>query len=533
MKQVLYNFESDQPKLFDETKNDFADLITNKSELNLTKKVNDKVKNVMTELLEIDVVSNDFSPLQQSQEIIEEPQAITAPIEVQDEPAERTQKINEKLPIVKVIGVGGAGNNIVDYISNIENNIAINANVIFYHLNTDAQHLNYLRTKKNKILIESKLTNGCGTGGDPECGRKAAEDFEAEIRHIVSGADICIVIAGMGKGTGTGAAPVVARVAKEQGILTLGFSTMPSHSEEKKAMDKAISGLKNLSEYVDSLTTIDNQKALFANDLDVPQSINDMYAYPNALIGRAIKAITDIIFMPGYLNIDLADLKNFFSRERYIKSFSTISARFRVEDISQVKHIINEQVNACLFDQQLKDAKSAMVIFYVNKNTPKRLINETLVEINNLVSSPDLNTIYGVINNSDDDLVGFDIISLQDSTSTMSMSLKTGNISGYDAPNVKPLTAKLTEIETPLKSVYGKRKEYIQKLNRESDKEFMKKYQVMENEFDDLIHTKKLDTDGMSEFVNDKVKSFYNSKKINKNESVDIEQFDELNLFKS
>lgn len=203
---------------------------------------------------------------------------------------------------IKVIGVGGGGGNAVNRMIK-----AGLSGVDFWLMNTDLQVLQY-STAKNKIQLGSKLTNGLGAGGEPQIGEKAAEEAQQEITEALEGADMVFVTAGMGGGTGTGAAPVVAKIAKELGILTIGVVTKPFSFEGKRRQNQAAQGLEKLREAVDALIVIPNDKLLDVVDRRV--SLQESFIVVDEVLLRGVQGISDIITIPGLINVDFADVKS-------------------------------------------------------------------------------------------------------------------------------------------------------------------------------------------------------------------------------
>ncbi|MDD4353666.1 MAG: cell division protein FtsZ [Candidatus Nanoarchaeia archaeon] len=200
---------------------------------------------------------------------------------------------------IKVIGCGGAGNNTVAWLYNkgIEG-----AETIV--LNTDIQHLN-ISNADQKILVGKELTRGLGAGGHPQIGAQAVEESQHEVKQLLKGTDLLFLCAGMGGGTGTGSAPVVARLAKEMGSIIIGVVTMPFNVERAR-VDKAEYGLQLLREYCDSVIVIDNNRLVqIAGNLPMAQS----FAVANELISTMIKGIVETIALPSLINLDFADVK--------------------------------------------------------------------------------------------------------------------------------------------------------------------------------------------------------------------------------
>ncbi len=203
---------------------------------------------------------------------------------------------------IKVVGVGGGGGNAVNRMIK-----AGLSGVDFWLMNTDLQVLSY-STCKNKIQLGEKLTNGLGAGGEPQIGEKAAEEAQQEITEALEGADMVFVTAGMGGGTGTGAAPIVAKIAKELGILTIGVVTKPFSFEGKRRQNQAQLGLEKLRESVDALIVIPNDKLLDVVDRRV--SLQESFIVVDEVLLRGVQGISDIITIPGLINVDFADVKS-------------------------------------------------------------------------------------------------------------------------------------------------------------------------------------------------------------------------------
>ena len=207
--------------------------------------------------------------------------------------------------VIKVIGVGGGGGNAVHHM--ISNQVD---GVDFICANTDAQALSNLKAK-TILQMGSNITKGLGAGANPEIGRQAALEDRDEIADILSGADMIFITAGMGGGTGTGAAPIVAEVAREMGILTVAVVTRPFPFEGKKRSSIAEQGISELSENVDSLITIPNEKLL--NVLGKEASLLEAFRAANDVLLGAVKGIADLIMHPGMINVDFADVKTVMS----------------------------------------------------------------------------------------------------------------------------------------------------------------------------------------------------------------------------
>ena len=207
--------------------------------------------------------------------------------------------------VIKVFGVGGGGGNAVQHMlsSSIDG-------VEFICANTDAQALEKVGTKLN-LQLGSDVTKGLGAGANPEVGRQAALEDKDRIREIISGADMVFITAGMGGGTGTGGAPVVAEIAREMGILTVAVVTKPFPFEGRKRMAIAEKGIKELEEHVDSLITIPNEKLM--DVLGKGSTLLDAFKSANDVLLGAVKGIADLITRPGMINVDFADVSTVMS----------------------------------------------------------------------------------------------------------------------------------------------------------------------------------------------------------------------------
>ena len=208
---------------------------------------------------------------------------------------------NNGVASIKVIGVGGGGGNAINRM--VDQKLR---GVEFITINTDKQALTLSRAEQ-KIQIGEKLTNGLGAGANPEIGAQAAEESREEIAEMLKGADMVFVTAGMGGGTGTGGAPVIAQIAKEMGILTVGVVTKPFAFEGPQRMRSAERGLENLKQSVDTLVIIPNSKLL--DIVDKNASITQAFSKADDVLRQGVQGISDLIAIPGLINLDFADVK--------------------------------------------------------------------------------------------------------------------------------------------------------------------------------------------------------------------------------
>ena len=207
----------------------------------------------------------------------------------------------EAVARIVVIGVGGSGNNAVNRM--IDENIS---SVEFYVANTDRQALSRSKAP-NRLVLGEEITNGLGSGGEPEVGKAAAEASTEQIRDIVRGANLVFIAAGMGGGTGTGAAPIIAQIAREEGALTVAIVTRPFTFEGKKRIANSVEGLNNLKAAVDAIIIVSNDKLLMVSGT---QPINEAFAESDRVLAQSVKTVTDLILRPAFINLDFADVKN-------------------------------------------------------------------------------------------------------------------------------------------------------------------------------------------------------------------------------
>lgn len=231
---------------------------------------------------------------------------------------------NESGALIKVVGVGGGGGNAVNhmvmsmvkqemggtYLGESSLTSEEHGRIIFYAVNTDAQALRKSQVQQT-VQIGGETTKGLGAGANPNVGRKAAEDDQEEIRKMLEGADMVFIAAGMGGGTGTGAAPVVAKIAKELGILTVAVVTKPFAFEGKKRMQFAELGIKDLAQYVDSMIIIPNQQ--IQKVLSKNAKLIEAFAAANDVLRNSVMGISDMITSPGLINVDFADVRTVMS----------------------------------------------------------------------------------------------------------------------------------------------------------------------------------------------------------------------------
>ncbi len=251
--------------------------------------------------------------------------------------------------VIKVIGVGGGGGNAVKHM--IANNIE---GVDFICANTDAQALSDIRSK-TVLQLGGDITKGLGAGANPQIGRAAAMEDRDRIADALRGADMVFITAGMGGGTGTGGAPVVAEIAREMGILTVAVVTRPFPFEGKKRLQVATEGLAELQQYVDSLITIPNEKLLEV--LGKNTSLLDAFKEANDVLLGAVQGIADLIIRPGMINVDFADVRTVMS-EMGMAMMGTGSARGE----NRAREAAEKAINSPLLDDiNLEGARGILV----------------------------------------------------------------------------------------------------------------------------------------------------------------------------
>ena len=249
---------------------------------------------------------------------------------------------------IKVIGVGGGGGNAVNRM--IQSGLS---GVEFWLMNTDLQVLVNGKTN-NRIQLGSSSTQGLGAGGDPSVGEKAAEEAQQEITKALEGADMVFITAGMGGGTGTGAAPVVAKIAKELGILTIAVVTKPFSWEGKKRQNQANAGLDKLKESVDAVIVVPNDKLLQVVDRQV--SLQESFIIVDEVLLRGVQGISDIITVPCIINVDFADVKTVMQ-----SSGSALMGIGRAQGEGRAVKAAQQAINSQLLESSINGASGVIV----------------------------------------------------------------------------------------------------------------------------------------------------------------------------
>ncbi len=249
--------------------------------------------------------------------------------------------------VIKVMGIGGGGNNALNHIAR-----SGLVGVEFVGANTDMAHLQTSEADV-RIVLGKELTRGLGAGADPEVGMKAAKESREEIRQILEGTDMVFLTAGMGGGTGTGSTPVIAEVAKEMGVLVVAVVTRPFSFEGKKRLLQAKAGIENLKDKVDALIVIPNDKLLEISDCKT--ALCDAFRLADDVLRQAVQGVTDLIFRPGLVNVDFADVRTVMSN-----AGSAIMGIGEAEGEGRAEIAARAAINSPLMETQMAGAKGVL-----------------------------------------------------------------------------------------------------------------------------------------------------------------------------
>ena len=288
-----------------------------------------------------------------------------------------------QLAVIKVVGVGGGGNNAI--------NRMISAGlkgVEFIGVNTDAQALRLCQAEQ-KVQIGAKLTKGLGAGANPEIGRKAAEESREELAQRLQGADMVFVTAGMGGGTGTGAAPIVAQIAKEAGALTVAVVTRPFSFEGRKRAQQAEAGIAELKTKVDTLIVIPNDRLLQVADKQT--SIVEAFRLADDVLRQGVQGISDLIAVPGLINLDFADVKTIMS-----DAGSALMGIGRATGEKRATEAAKMAISSPLLETSIEGAKGILLNITGGPSLGLLEVNEA-AEIIATSADPDANIIFGAV----------------------------------------------------------------------------------------------------------------------------------------
>jgi cell division protein FtsZ len=289
----------------------------------------------------------------------------------------------ENLAQIKVIGVGGGGGNAVNRM--IQEGIQ---GVEFIVVNTDAQAL-MLSEAPIRVRIGDKLTKGLGSGGDPKIGEQAAEESAEELKEVMKGADMIFITAGLGGGTGTGAAPVLARLARETGALTIGVVTKPFSFEGSRRRQLAEEGHEQLKDHVDTLIVIPNDRLL--QIVDKRASVQEAFATADDVLRQGIQGISELITIPGLINLDFADVRTIMS-----EGGAALMAIGTGRGDNRAQQAAEEAIHSQLLDISIDGARG--ILFNVTGSEDMSLfeVNEA-AEIIRRTAHPDANIIFGAV----------------------------------------------------------------------------------------------------------------------------------------
>lgn len=287
---------------------------------------------------------------------------------------------------IVVIGVGGAGSNAVNRM--IEDKIS---NIDFWVCNTDAQALSNSKAE-HKYVLGYDLTKGLGAGGNPSVGESAAEASKEDIKQIVEGANIVFIAAGMGGGTGTGAAPVIGRLAKEAGALTIAVVTRPFAFEGKKRKVNALEGLTKLKESVDAFIIVSNDKVTLVNG---GIAFVDSFKEADKVLSQSVKTITDLITIPGLINLDFNDIKNTLSNKGItLIGFGAGSGKNKAHEAAA------SAICSPLCEAAITGAKSAIINITIGKDITMFDVQDAINYIGDAIGN-DADIIFGVQQNDE------------------------------------------------------------------------------------------------------------------------------------
>lgn len=283
---------------------------------------------------------------------------------------------------IKVLGIGGGGNNAVNRMitENLEG-------VEFVAVNTDKQALKK-SVAANKIAIGEKITNGFGAGANVEIGKRAADEAASDIKRALAGSDLVFITAGMGGGTGTGAAPVVAKLAQEMGILTVGVVTTPFGFEGKLKMERARSGIDELGQYVDSLVVIPNERLKMVSDTRI--TLINAFSQADEILLRGVQSISDLINKAGFINIDFADIRSVLE-----KSGVAYMGVGRATGKDKAQTAATMAISSPLIETSIKGARGVIVSITASVNVGLEDVDLACTMITN-ECNPNASVIWGV-----------------------------------------------------------------------------------------------------------------------------------------
>ena len=356
---------------------------------------------------------------------------------------------------IRVIGVGGGGNNAVNRM--ISSNIR---GVEFITINTDRQALNRSNAP-SQLVIGEKLTGGRGAGAKPEIGKRAAEESLDEIKAMLSDTDMVFVTAGMGGGTGTGAAPVVARVAHEMDILTIGIVTRPFSFEGKVRKENAESGIAELSQYVDSLIVIPNDKLKETSDQRI--TLANAFEVADDVLRRGVQSISELVNVDSFINLDFADVSSIMKNAGYAHmGVGSATGKDKAELAAKMA------ISSPLLESSIKGARGILISIVVSPDVGLEDVDLASTVIAN-EAHPDANIIWGVgfDNDLEDEMkitiiaTGFEKKSDNKFTTTLPMGAPEPSVNTVSANTIRAAAKEEVEEDDPwnrvIKNVSGPR----------------------------------------------------------------------------
>lgn len=291
----------------------------------------------------------------------------------------------DQLARIKVIGVGGGGSNAVNRM--IENGLQ---GVEFIAVNTDAQAL-HLSKAEHKLQLGGKLTRGLGAGANPDVGKKAAEESREQLEGLLAGADMVFITAGMGGGTGTGAAPVIAEIAREIGALTVGVVTRPFTFEGRRRSSQAAGGIASLKEKVDTLIVIPNDRLLEIVDKNTPML--EAFREADNVLRQGVQGISDLIAVPGLINLDFADVKTIMSdKGSALMGIGVATGENRATEAAK------KAISSPLLETSIEGAQGVLMNITGGSNLSLYEVHEA-AEIVSGASDQEVNMIFGSVIN--------------------------------------------------------------------------------------------------------------------------------------
>jgi len=342
----------------------------------------------------------------------------------------------ESFARIRVIGVGGSGNNVVNYM--ISSKVK---GVEFITVNSDAQDLHNSLAKK-KIHVGKNLTRGLGAGGNPDVGRRAAEETREEVANSIKGSDMIFVTCGMGGGTGTGAAPVIGKIARESGALTVGVVTKPFLFEGQERMRLAMQGIEELKKEVDALIIIPNDRLLAIVDRET--TVSNAFEQCDNILKQAVEGISDLITMPGIINVDFADIRSVMENAgSALMGVGVASGEKRAEEAAR------SAINSPLLEVSINGAKGVLFAIAGGDDLAMLEIQDAARVITESID-PQAKVIFGAI--KDDKLKKNELKVTVIATGFPEEPTSSGNTISRRAPSVAPVQQQKEPEEAPVES---------------------------------------------------------------------------------